>query len=535
MAKVEADPGTSIESTLKEKRVFRPPKAFSAKAHIKSMAQYERMYRESVRNPEKFWGRVAEELEWFKKWRQVMQWKLPFAKWFVGGKTNICYNCLDRHLETPRKNKAALIWEGEPGEVRTLTYQQLHHEVCKFANVLKILEIKKGDRVVIYMGMVPELPIAMLACARIGAVHSVVFGGFSADALRDRTNDAQAVAVITQDGAFRRGTEIRLKSSVDEALKEAPSVRNVIVFRRSGTQVNMEPGRDHWWHELVKAASEKCPAEPLDSEHILFTLYTSGTTGKPKGVVHTTGGYMVYVYLTTKYVFDLRDEDTYWCTADIGWVTGHSYILYGPLLNGATSLMYEGAPNYPNPDRFWEIVERHKVNIFYTAPTAIRAFTKWGDEWPKKHDLSSLRLLGTVGEPINPEAWMWYQRNIGKGRCPIVDTWWQTETGGILITPLPGATPTKPGTATRPFFGIVPDVVDRAGNPVPDNTGGYLAIREPWPAMLRTIWGDDERYERQYWSDAAMVLTLLVDGKVSGAKLPDKEKITLMTRLAEGA
>ena len=501
MAKVEADPTTSIESTLKEKRVFRPPKAFSAKAHIKSMAQYERMYRESVRNPEKFWGRVAEELEWFKKWRQVMQWKLPFAKWFVGGKTNICYNCLDRHLETPRKNKAALIWEGEPGEVRTLTYQQLHHEVCKFANVLKILEIKKGDRVVIYMGMVPELPIAMLACARIGAVHSVVFGGFSADALRDRTNDAQAVAVITQDGAFRRGTEIRLKSSVDEALKEAPSVRNVIVFRRSGTQVNMEPGRDHWWHELVKAASEKCPAEPLDSEHILFTLYTSGTTGKPKGVVHTTGGYMVYVYLTTKYVFDLTDEDTYWCTADIGWVTGHSYILYGPLLNGATSLMYEGAPNYPNPDRFWEIVERHKVNIFYTAPTAIRAFTKWGDEWPKKHDLSSLRLLGTVGEPINPEAWMWYQRNIGKGRCPIVDTWWQTETGGILITPLPGATPTKPGTATRPFFGIVPDVVDRAGNPVPANTGGYLVIREPWPAMLRTIWGDDERYRRQYWSE----------------------------------
>ena len=501
MAKVEADPGTSIESTLKEKRVFRPPKAFSAKAHIKSMAQYERMYRESVRNPEKFWGRVAEELAWFKKWRRVLQWKHPFAKWFVGGKTNICYNCLDRHLETPRKNKAALIWEGEPGEVRTLTYQQLHHEVCKFANVLKILEIKKGDRVVIYMGMVPELPIAMLACARIGAVHSVVFGGFSADALRDRTNDAQAVAVITQDGAFRRGTEIRLKSSVDEALKEAPSVRNVIVFRRSGTQVNMEPGRDHWWHELVKAASEKCQAEPLDSEHILFTLYTSGTTGKPKGVVHTTGGYMVYVYLTTKYVFDLTDEDTYWCTADIGWVTGHSYILYGPLLNGATSLMYEGAPNYPNPDRFWEIVERHKVNIFYTAPTAIRAFTKWGDEWPKKHDLSSLRLLGTVGEPINPEAWMWYQRNIGKGRCPIVDTWWQTETGGILITPLPGATPTKPGTATRPFFGIVPDVVDRAGNPVPANTGGYLVIREPWPAMLRTIWGDDERYRRQYWSE----------------------------------
>jgi len=351
------------------------------------------------------------------------------------------------------------------------------------------------------MGMVPELPIAMLACARIGVVHSVVFGGFSADALRDRINDAQAVAVITQDGAFRRGMEIRLKDSVDEALKEAPSVRNVIVFRRSGTQVNMESGRDHWWHELVKAASEKCRAEPLDSEHILFTLYTSGTTGKPKGVLHTTGGYMVYVYLTTKYVFDLTDEDTYWCTADIGWVTGHSYILYGPLLNGATSLMYEGAPNYPNPDRFWEIVERHKVNIFYTAPTAIRAFTKWGDEWPKKHDLSSLRLLGTVGEPINPEAWMWYQRNIGGGRCPIVDTWWQTETGGILITPLPGATPTKPGTATRPFFGIVPDVVNRAGNPVPANTGGYLVIREPWPAMLRTIWGDDERYKRQYWSE----------------------------------
>jgi acetyl-CoA synthetase len=497
MVKAAAD----IESILRENRVFKPPKGFSEKAHIQSMTKYERMYRESIRDPEKFWAKRAAELHWFKKWKRVLQWKPPFAQWFVGGKTNISYNCLDRHLSTWRKNKAAFIWEGEPGEIRTLTYQQLHREVCKFGNVLKELGVQKGDRVVIYMGMVPELPIAMLACARVGATHSVVFGGFSAEALRDRINDAQASAVICADGAFRRGTEVKLKGAVDEALRESPSVKKAIVFKRTGSPVEMVPDRDYWWHELMARAPAELDAVPVDSEHPLFTLYTSGTTGKPKGVVHTTGGYMTYVYLTTKYVFDLKDEDTYWCTADIGWVTGHSYIVYGPLLNGATSMMYEGAPNYPNPDRFWDIVDRHKINIFYTAPTAIRGFIKWGEEWPLKHDLSSLRLLGTVGEPINPEAWIWYHKIIGKGRCPIVDTWWQTETGGILITPLPGATPTKPGTATRPFFGIVPDVVDRSGKSVPANAGGYLVIRKPWPAMLRTIWGDDERYKRQYWSE----------------------------------
>ena len=494
-----------IESTLKENRVFKPAKSFSEKAHIKSMAEYERLYRKSLRDPQKFWAEIAGELHWFKKWKRVLEWKIPFAKWFLGGRTNLSYNCLDRHLGGYRKNKAALIWEGEPGEIRTLTYQQLHREVCKFANVLKSLGIKKGDRVALYMGMTPELAVAMLACARIGATHSVVFGGFSADALRDRINDMQAVAVVTQDGSRRRGAEVLLKIAVDNAVQETPSVRSVVVYKRTGSAVEMRAGRDHWWHELMEKASDQCEAEPLDSEHPLFTLYTSGTTGKPKGVVHTTGGYMVYVYLTTRLVFDLRDEDTYWCTADIGWVTGHSYVVYGPLCNGATSFMYEGAPNHPAPDRLWDIIERHRVNILYTAPTAIRAFIKWGDEWPLKHDLSSLRLLGSVGEPINPEAWIWYHKVIGKGRCPIVDTWWQTETGGILITPLPGATPTKPGTATRPFFGIVADVVDRSGKSVPATSGGFLVIREPWPAMLRTIWGDDERYKRQYWSEIAGV------------------------------
>src|SRR5216117_143807 len=492
---------THIDSILQERRKFECPEHFRQQAHIKSLEEYERIYRESVEQPEQFWGRIAEELHWFKKWDNVLDWNCPWAKWFSGGQFNLSYNCLDRHVQTWRKNKAALIWESEPGEVRTLTYQQLHREVQKFANALKSLGVRKGDGVASYMGMTPELPSAMLACARIGAPHTVVFGGFSSNALIDRIHDSQAVAVITQDGSYRRGAEVKLFPAVEEALKSCPSVKHVVVYKRTGSAITLQSGRDHWWHELMAKASDECPAEPLDAEHPLYILYTSGTTGKPKGVVHTTAGYSIGIYITAKWVFDLKEEDTYWCTADIGWVTGHSYILYGPLLNGATSLMYEGAPNYPNPDRFWEIVERHKVNIFYTAPTAIRAFTKWGDEWPKKHDLSSLRLLGTVGEPINPEAWMWYQRNIGKGRCPIVDTWWQTETGGILITPLPGATPTKPGTATRPFFGIVPDVVDRAGNPVPANTGGYLVIREPWPAMLRTIWGDDERYRRQYWSE----------------------------------
>jgi len=503
-----ADPakGTvDIESILKEDRVFHPPGEFSAKAHIRSLQQYEDLYRKSVEDPEGFWAQAAEDLHWDRKWTRVREWTPPHVKWFVDARTNLSFNCLDRHLPTARRNKAALIWEGEPGEIRTLTYQQLHREVCRFANVLKAKGIQKGDRVVIYMGMIPELTVAMLACCRIGATHSVVFGGFSAEALRDRINDAQAVAVITQDGALRRGSEVPLKKFVDEALRGSPSVRLVLVDRRTGTPVEMQTGRDFWWHEVVSGISDQNEAEMLDAEHPLFTLYTSGTTGKPKGILHTTGGYMVYVYLTTRYIFDLREEDTYWCTADIGWVTGHSYILYGPLLNGATTLMYEGAPNHPNPNRFWDIVERHRVNIFYTAPTAIRAFIKWGDEWPKRHNLSSLRLLGTVGEPINPEAWIWYHQVIGKGKCPIVDTWWQTETGGILISPLPGATPTKPGTATRPFFGVVPDVVDRAGNPVPVNHGGFLVIREPWPSMLRTIWGDDERYRKQYWEEISGV------------------------------
>jgi acetyl-CoA synthetase len=491
---------SSIDSVLHEHRKFECSADFRTQAHIRSVDEYERLYRESVEEPEKFWGRMAADLHWFKKWDKVLEWDVPWAKWFVGGQINLSYNCLDRHVETWRKNKAALIWESEPGEVRTLTYQQLHREVQKFANVLKSLGIKKGDRIAIYMGMTPELPIAMLACTRIGAPHSVVFGGFSSNALVDRIHDSQAVAVITQDGSYRRGAEVKLFPAVEEALKSCPSVKHVVVYKRTGTPINMQASRDHWWHELMAKASDKCPAEPLDAEHPLYILYTSGTTGKPKGVVHTTGGYSVGTYLTAKWVFDLKDEDTYWCTADIGWVTGHSYIVYGPLQNGATSLMYEGAPNFPEPDRFWAIIDRHKVNVFYTAPTAIRTFIKWGDEWPKKHKLDSLRLLGTVGEPINPEAWMWYRETIGHNRCPIVDTWWQTETGQIMITPIPGAIATKPGSATRPFFGVVPEIVTMDGKPVPDGSGGFLIIKQPWPAMLRTIYGDPDRYVRQYWS-----------------------------------
>jgi acetyl-CoA synthetase len=494
-------PQVDIESVLKEARVFPPPPDFSAKAHIKSFQDYEKLYKQAEGDPEGFWAGVAQELHWFKPWEKVLEWELPFARWFVGGKTNIAYNCLDRHLTTARKNKAAIIWEGEPGDERVLTYQGLHREVCKFANVLKGLGVQVGDRVAIYMPMVPELPIAMLACARIGATHSIVFGGFSADALRDRINDAEAKVVVTADGGYRRGGEIPLKKAVDEAVTQTPSIQHVIVYRRTGSQVHMEPGRDHWWHELMTTASEDCPAEALDSEHPLYILYTSGTTGKPKGIVHTTGGYMVGTYLTAKWVFDLKEEDTYWCTADIGWVTGHSYIVYGPLANGATSVMYEGAPNWPEWDRFWTIVDKYQVNVFYTAPTAIRAFVKAGEQWPRKHKLTSLRLLGTVGEPINPEAWMWYHRVIGKERCPIVDTWWQTETGAIMITPLPGATATTPGSATRPFPGIVADVVSRDGQSVPPNAGGYLVIKRPWPAMLRTIYRDPERFRQQYWSE----------------------------------
>ncbi len=489
-----------IDSTLDEQRSFEPPAEFSQKAQIKSLDEYEALYKESVEQPEKFWARAAEELHWFRKWDKVLEWKAPWAKWFVGGQINLSYNCLDRHVQTARKNKAALIWESEPGEIRTYTYQQLWKEVQKFANVLKSLGVRKGDRVAIYMGMTPELPIAMLACARIGAPHSIVFGGFSANALVDRIHDSEAVAVVTQDGSYRRGAEVKLFPAVEEALKSCPSVKHVVIYKRTGTAINTTEGRDHWWHELMAKASDDCPPEPLDAEHPLYILYTSGTTGKPKGVVHTTGGYSVGTYLSTKYVFDLREEDTYWCTADIGWVTGHSYIVYGPLQCGATSLMYEGAPNCPEPDRFWSIIDRHQVNVFYTAPTAIRTFVKWGDEWPKKHKMESLRLLGTVGEPINPEAWMWYREVIGHNRCPIVDTWWQTETGSIMITPLPGAIATKPGSATRPFFGVVPEIVTMEGKPVPLGSGGYLVIRQPWPAMLRTIYGDPDRYVSQYWS-----------------------------------
>jgi acetyl-CoA synthetase len=493
--------GPNIDSILTEKRSFPPPPEFSKSAHIRSKEEYDKLCARAAADPEAFWADIARELHWFEPWTKVLEWNAPWAKWFLGGKINLSYNCLDRHVATWRKNKAAIIWEGEPGEVRTYTYQQLLTEVCKFANVLKSLGIKAGDRVAIYMGMCPELPVAMLACARIGAVHSVIFGGFSANALVDRITDQEAVAVITQDGSYRRGSEVKLKPAVDEALDRCPSVKHVVVLKRTGSEVTWTEGRDHWWHDLMEKASDNCPAEHLDSEHPLYILYTSGTTGKPKGIVHTTGGYSVGTYITTKWVFDLKEEDTYWCTADIGWVTGHSYIVYGPLQNGATCVMYEGAPNYPAFDRFWAIIERHKVNILYTAPTAIRTFIKWGNEWPKKHDLTSLRLLGTVGEPINPEAWMWYREVIGGNRCPIVDTWWQTETGAIMIAPVPGAVATKPGSATRPLPGIIAEVVTRSGERVPLGSGGYLVIKQPWPSMLRTVYGDPERYIRQYWSD----------------------------------
>ncbi len=492
----------NIESVMHEERVFPPPEDFKQHARINSLEDYERLRAEASENPEQFWARMAEqELHWFKKWETVLEWTPPHAKWFTGGKLNISYNCLDRHLKGARRNKAAIIWEGEPGEQRTLSYAQLHREVCRFANVLKRAGAETGDRVALYMPLIPELAIAMLACARIGATHSIVFGGFSADSLKDRINDAGCKLVVTADGGYRRGSEIALKPTVDEALKHTPSITGCIVVKRTGTRIHMEAGRDYWWHELIETVDAKCPAEELDSEHPLYILYTSGTTGKPKGILHTTAGYLLQAHLTTKWIFDIRDEDVYWCTADIGWVTGHSYVVYGPLSNGATVLMYEGAPNHPEPDRFWQIIERHGVNIFYTAPTAIRAFIKWGEQWPLKHDLSSLRLLGTVGEPINPEAWMWYREIIGKGRCPIVDTWWQTETGAIMISPLPGVTATRPGSATKPLPGIEVDVMTKQGAPVGPNEGGYLVIKRPWPSMLRTIWNDDERYRQQYWSE----------------------------------
>jgi len=489
----------NITSILKEHRVFKPKAAFSKRAHVKSLRAYKLMAKKAEKDPKAFWANQARSLDWFKKWKKVLEWNPPFAKWFIGGKINVSYNCLDRHLKGWRKNKAAIIWEGEPGDQRVLTYQDLHREVCKFTNVLKSMGVRQGDCVTIYMPMIPELAIAMLACARMGATHNVVFGGFSAEALKDRINDSNSKLVVTADGGYRKGAVLPLKESVNKALEGTPTVEKVIVCKRTGSPIQMTSPRDQWWHDVMKDASSVCEAEALDSEHPLFILYTSGTTGKPKGVVHSTGGYLLGAYLTSKWVFDIKDEDTYWCTADIGWVTGHSYIIYGILANGATTVMYEGAPTFPDAGRFWQIIEKYRVNIFYTAPTAIRALIKYGDDIPNQYDLSSLRLLGTVGEPINPEAWMWYHRNIGKGRCPIVDTWWQTETGSILITPLPGATPTKPGSATLPFPGISVDIVDREGKPVGVNEGGYLVIKKPWPSMLRTIHGDPERYRSQYW------------------------------------
>jgi acetyl-CoA synthetase len=491
-----------IDNLLKEDRQFPPSQSLKADAVIADPGVYDR----AAADPEAFWEGFARELEWIRPWDEVVRWKSPNAEWFVGGKLNASVNCVDRHARTARRNRAAIIWEGEPGDRRTLTYWDLYRQVSGFANVLKTLGVKKGDRVALYLPLIPELAIAMLACARIGAIHSVVFGGFSAESLRDRINDAQAVLLVTADGGYRRGQIVPLKQMADEALDDTPSIKNVVVVQRqpgSPIPVDIREGRDHWYHRLMQHASPSCEPEPMDAEDMLYILYTSGTTGKPKGIVHTTGGYLVGTYATSKWVFDLKDDDVYWCTADIGWVTGHSYVVYGPLANGATVLMYEGAPDWPQKDRFWELIERYGVTIFYTAPTAIRAFMRWGTEWPARRDLSSLRLLGSVGEPINPEAWIWYHINIGRERCPIVDTWWQTETGMIMITPLPGITSTKPGSATRPFPGISAEIRDARGERV-ETGGGLLALTKPWPAMLRGIYGDHERFVKTYfsrWSD----------------------------------
>ena len=501
----------TITSMMKEGRVFNPPQEISNQAYIKSLDEYKQIYERSIADPEGFWGEMAEQLDWYKKWDRVLVEDFANAKheWFVGGKLNVCYNCLDRHLKTWRKNKAALIWEGDTGESQTLTYQELYYQVCKFANVLKKLGIKKGDRVTIYLPMVLELPIAILACARIGAVHSVVFGGFSADALRDRILDCGTKMLICADGYYRGGKIIRSKDNSDEALESCPEVESVIVVKRADTGVNMRAGRDYWWDEVIHAEDIKpnCEPEVMDAEDPLFILYTSGSTGKPKGVLHTQAGYLLFALQTTKWVFDIKEEDTFWCTADIGWITGHSYIIYGPLALGATSLMFEGVPTYPHPDRFWHIVEKYQVNIFYTAPTAIRALMREGDEWPQKHDLSSLRILGSVGEPINPEVWMWYYNAIGGGRCPLLDTWWQTETGGILITPLPGATPLKPASATLPFPGIVPAVFREDGSVAKMNEGGYVVIKRPWPGLMRQVYGEPERFKNTYFTQFPGVYT----------------------------
>jgi acetyl-CoA synthetase len=487
-----------IEALLKEDRSFAPSAEFVSKAAINDPAIYEK----AARDPEAFWAGFARELEWIKPFSKVLEWNPPDAKWFADGKLNVAANCLDRHVRTWRRNKAAFIWEGEPGDRRTLTYFDLYRQVCQFANVLKSLGVRKGDRVALYLPLVPELAVAMLACARIGAVHSVVFGGFSAESLRDRINDSKCKVLVTADGGWRRGQIVPLKQMADEALKDTPSIEHVVIVQRlhgSPLPIHVKEGRDHWYHRLMQEAPYECAPEAMDAEDMLYILYTSGTTGKPKGIVHTTAGYLTGVYATTKWVFDLKDEDVYWCTADIGWVTGHSYVVYGPLANGATVVMYEGAPDWPEKDRLWEIVERYGVTVFYTAPTAIRAFMKWGTDWPAGHDMSSLRLMGSVGEPINPEAWVWYHLHIGNSRCPIVDTWWQTETGAIAITPLPGITRTKPGSATQPFPGISAEILNDKGERIPAG-GGLLAITKPWPSMLRSIYGDHDRYVKQYWS-----------------------------------
>jgi acetyl-CoA synthetase len=496
---MSSETSTNIEAMLHEERSFAPNPAFVAQAKL-TLEQYQRMYRHSIDDPAGFWGEIAQELHWFAPWQQVLEWQEPFAKWFVGGKTNIAYNCLDRNL-AEHGDKLALIWEGEPGEVVELTYRQLHRQVSRFANVLKQLGVSAGQCVTIYLPMIPEAVVAMLACARIGAVHSVVFGGFSAGALSDRIRDADSHVVITADGGYRRGSIVPLKQNVDEALESAPMVKTVVVVKRTGHEIGWVAERDHWYERLVEGVTDDCPAVELDSEHPLFILYTSGSTGKPKGVLHSTGGYMVGTYITSKYVFDLQNNDRYFCTADVGWITGHSYVVYGPLANAATVLIYEGAPNWPGPDRLWQIIARHKATILYTAPTAIRSFMRAGDEHPAKHDLSSLRLLGSVGEPINPEAWLWYQRVIGGGRCPVVDTWWQTETGSIMLTTIPGAHPAKPGSAGLPMFGVEPAIVDRDGLELGANQGGFLVLKRPWPSMLRTVYGDDARYQRQYWGE----------------------------------